>query len=331
MVMQAIIAECPGGPEVLTLIERPIPSPGPGEVLIRTAAAGVNRPDIMQRSGALPAPAGVSDILGLEVSGEIVAAGADVDPALVGTRIMALVKAGGYASHVLARADHCLPVPEGLDMAQAAVLPEGLFTIWHNLFDRGALQPGQTVLIQGGASGIGTLALQLAQAWGAKVIVTAGGAVKCDRLRAMGVEAIDYRDADLVAEVMRLTDGRGVDVVLDILGGDMVSQHLACMAPGGRHIGLSFMSGMIAPVDLGLVMRKGLWLSSSTLRPKGDPEKAQIAAEVRAHLLPLIGPGGVCPVISQAFPLARAAEAHALLESGDNFGKIVLSTGGQTE
>lgn len=331
MDMQAIIAGRPGGPEVLALVNRPIPGPGQGEVLIRTAAAGVNRPDVMQRSGALPAPADVSDILGLEVSGNIVATGAGVDTALTGTRVMALVKAGGYASHALARADHCLPVPDGLDMLQAAVLPEGLFTIWHNLFDRGALQPGQTALIQGGASGIGTLALQLAQAWGAKVIVTAGGADKCARLRAMGAEAIDYRHSDLVAEVARLTDGRGVDVVLDILGGDMVSRHLACMAPGGRHIGLSFMSGMISPVDLGLVMRKGLWLSSSTLRPKSDTEKAAIAADVRAHLLPLIGPGKVCPVISQVFPLAEAAAAHALLEGGDNFGKIVLSTGGQTE
>lgn len=331
MDMQAIIATRPGGPEVLSLVERPITGPGPGEVLIRTAAAGVNRPDIMQRSGALPAPAGLSDILGLEVSGEVVTVGAGVDPALAGTRVMALVKAGGYATHALARADHCLPVPEGVDMLQAAALPEGLFTIWHNLFDRGALAPGQTVLIQGGASGIGTLALQLAQAWGARVIVTAGGAAKCDRLRAMGAGAINYQGDDLVAEVMRLTDGRGVDVVLDILGGDMVSQHLACMAPGGRHIGLSFMSGMIAPVDLGLVMRKGLWLSSSTLRPKSDAEKAGIAADVRANLLPLIGPGRVCPVISQAFPLDQAGAAHAMLESGGNFGKIVLTTGGQAK
>lgn len=328
MDMQAIIAEHAGGPEVLTLVERPVPTPGTGEVLIHVAAAGVNRPDVLQRSGALPAPADVSDILGLEVSGEIVAAGSGVDSALIGTRVMALVKAGGYASHVLARADHCLPVPDGLDMLQAAVLPEGLFTIWHNLFDRGALKPGQTVLIQGGASGIGTLALQLARAWGAEVIVTAGGAAKCARLQKMGATAIDYHSADLVAEVLRLTQGRGVDVVLDILGGDMVSKHLACMAPGGRHIGLSFMTGMIAPVDLGLVMRKGLWLSSSTLRPKSCAEKAAIAAEVRAHLLPLIGPGMVAPVISQVFALADAAQAHALLESGGNFGKIVLSAGG---
>lgn len=324
--MQAVIAQSPGGPEVLTLVTRPVPAPGPGEVLIRTAAAGVNRPDLMQRSGALPAPADVSDILGLEVAGEITATGEGVDPAMRGTAVMALVKAGGYAEQVTARADHCLPIPEGLSAQEAAVLPEGLFTIWHNLFDRGALRPGDHVLIQGGASGIGTLALQLARARGARVIVTAGGAEKCARLAAMGVDAIDYRTADLTAEVLRLTDDRGVDVVLDILGGDFINKHLACMAPGGRHIGLSFMAGMIAPVDLGLVMRKGLWLSSSTLRPKSDAEKSAIAADVRKNLLPLIGQDKVRPVVSTVLPLAEAAKAHSLLEGGQNLGKIVLTT-----
>ena len=295
-------------------------------MLIRTAAAGVNRPDIMQRSGALPAPADVSDILGLEVAGTIEAVGAGVDPALIGSPVMALVKAGGYATRVLAMADQCLPVPEGISLTEAAILPEGLFTIWHNLFERGGLKTGDWVLIQGGASGIGTLALQLALAIGAKVIVTAGGPDKCARLEAMGAHAIDYRSADLAPEVLRLTGGVGVDVVLDILGGDAVNAHLACMAPGGRHIGLSFMTGMIAPVDLGLVMRKGLWLSSSTLRPKSDAEKAAIAAGVRDHLLPLIGPGKVRPVLSRALPLRDARAAHALLESGQNFGKIALVT-----
>lgn len=238
---------------------------------------------------------------------------------------MALLKAGGYAGHATARADHCLPVPAGLSMEQAAVLPEGLFTIWHNLFDRGALKPGEMVLIQGGASGIGTLALQLALAWGATVIVTAGGPEKCRRLEGMGAAAIDYRSADLVAEVLTLTEGRGVDVVLDILGGAMVGRHLECMAPGGRHVGLSFMAGVEAAVNLGLVMRKGLWLTSSTLRPKGDDEKAAIAAAVRTHLIPLIGPGRVMPVIAQEVPLAQAGKAHADLEGGQNFGKIVLT------
>ncbi|RJL05866.1 NAD(P)H-quinone oxidoreductase [Paracoccus aestuarii] len=325
MDMQAIVAERPGGPEVLSLVTRPVPRPAAGEVLIRVAAAGVNRPDIMQRSGALPAPADVSDILGLEVAGEIVEVGEGVDAALIGTQAMALLKAGGYAGHATACADHCLPVPAGLSLEQAAVLPEGLFTIWHNLFDRGALKPGETVLIQGGASGIGTLALQLALAWGAKVIVTAGGPEKCGRLTEMGAAAIDYRSGDLVAEVQSLTGGRGVDVVLDILGGEMVGRHLECMAPGGRHVGLSFMAGVEATVNLGLVMRKGLWLTSSTLRPKPDDEKAAIAAAIRTHLIPLIGPGRVMPVIAQALPLAQAGKAHADLEGGQNFGKIVLT------
>jgi len=325
--MHAVIAKAAGGPDVLQRVELAVPTPGAGEVLIRIAAAGVNRPDIMQRSGALPAPPDASDILGLEVSGEIIATGSDIDPARVGSTVMALLKGGGYAEFGLALAEQCLPVPDGLSLAEAAALPEGLFTIWHNLFDRGGLQPGERVLIQGGASGIGTLALQLALAWGAEVIVTAGGPEKCARLAAMGAHAIDYRTADLAAEVLRLTGDRGVDVVLDILGGAAVNQHLACMAPGGRHIGLSFMTGMVAPVDLGLVMRKGLWLSSSTLRPKSNAEKAAIAAAVKTHLLPLLGTGKVRPVVSQTLPLTAAAAAHTLLESGDNFGKIVLICG----
>jgi len=322
--MKAVIANAAGGPEVLRVVERPVAVPGPGEVLIRVAAAGVNRPDIMQRSGALPAPADASDILGLEVAGHVEAVGEGVDALPVGTPVMALVKSGGYAEAVVAKAGQCLPVPEGISLTEAAVLPEGLFTIWHNLFDRGGLGAGDRVLIEGGASGIGTLALQLALASGAEVIVTAGGPEKCAALEAMGVRTIDYRTADLTAEVLRLTGERGVDVVLDILGGDAVNRHLAAMAPGGRHIGLSFMAGMVAPVDLGLVMRKGLWLSSSTLRPKSDAEKAAIAQDVRSRLLPLIGPGKVRPVMSETFPLADAAAAHTLLESGRNIGKIAL-------
>lgn len=325
--MQAVIARGPGGPEVLETVTRPVPAPSPGELLIRTAAAGVNRPDVMQRSGALPAPVDASDILGLEVAGHVEAVGDGVDAALLGAAVMALVKAGGYAEYVVAQAAQCLAVPEGLPLDEAAALPEGLFTIWHNLFDRGALKAGETVLLQGGASGIGTLALQLATARGAHVIATAGGPEKCARLEAMGAKAIDYRSAELAEEVLRLTDGRGVDVVLDILGGDTVNKHLACMAPGGRHIGLSFMQGMVAPVDLGLVMRKGLWLSSSTLRPKSDAEKAGIAQAVAAELLPLVAAGKARPVMSRRFALAEAAAAHRLLEGGANMGKIVLRTG----
>lgn len=322
--MTAVIAEASGGPDVLKPVERDVLPPADGEVLIAVAAAGINRPDIMQRSGALPAPAGVSDILGLEVAGRIIACGKAVDPALLGTEVMALVKAGGYATHVCARADHCLPIPEGLSLTEAAALPEGLFTIWHNLFDRGALTSGEVLLIEGGSSGIGTLALQLAQAVGASVIATAGGPEKCARLAAMGVHAIDYREIGGDERILAATEGRGANVVLDILGGEAVNRHFAVMAPGGRHVGLSFMTGVMASIDLGLVMRKGLWLTSSTLRPKSDAEKAEIARDVAEHLLPHLGANGVRPVISSVLPLEEAAEAHRRLESGENFGKIVL-------
>lgn len=324
--LQAVIAKGFGGPEVLEKVERAMVQPAAGEVLIAVAFAGVNRPDLMQRSGALPAAPHLGDILGLEVAGEIIACGAGVDPALLGTKTMALVSAGGYASHVCAKAAHCLALPEGLNLQEAAALPEGLFTIWHNLFDRGALKAGETLLIEGGASGIGTLALKLARAKGAKVIVTAGGAEKCARLAAMGVTALDYRAPDHQAQLAEAA-GDGIDVVLDILGGEAVNRHLAVMAPGGRHIGLSFMQGMIAPLDLGLLMRKGLWLSSSTLRPKSDAEKAEIAEAIRANLLPLLGAGGIRPEIAANFALGAAAEAHRLLESGKNFGKITLEIG----
>lgn len=322
--MSAVIAPTTGGPEVLTLVQRPIPEPAAGEVLIAVAAAGINRPDIMQRSGALPLAPGLCDIFGLEVAGLVIACGEGVDQGLLGTAVMALVKTGGYATYVCARADQCLPIPAGLSMVEAAALPEGLFTIWHNLFDRGALQKDEVLLIEGGASGIGTLALQLAQAIGAKVIVTAGGPEKCARLEAMGVSALDYHAGDPSERILALTDGRGVDVVLDILGGDAVNRHLAVMAPGGRHVGLSFMTGMMANVDLGLLMRKGLWLTSSTLRPKSDAEKAGIARDVAQNLLPHLGDAGIRPVISSVLPLSEAVDAHRLLEGGANFGKIVL-------
>jgi NADPH2:quinone reductase len=329
--MTAVIAEAHGGPEVLTRVQRDVPRPAIGEVLIAVAAAGINRPDIMQRSGALPAPAGASDIFGLEAAGRVVACGDTTDAALIGTEVMALVKAGGYATHVCARADHCLPVPAGLSLVEAAALPEGLFTIWHNLFDRGALRSGETLLIEGGASGIGTLALQLAKVVGASVIATAGGAEKCARLAAMGVSAINYREPGQDERILELTKGRGVDVVLDILGGEAVNRHLTLMAPGGRHVGLSFMTGVVASIDLGLLMRKGLWLTSSTLRPKADAEKAGIARNIVRHLLPHMGAAGIRPVISSILPLTQAAEAHRLLESGTNFGKIVLQIAEETE
>ncbi|MBY6048557.1 NAD(P)H-quinone oxidoreductase [Vannielia litorea] len=322
--MKAITASQPGGPEVLEVTDRPQPQPGPGEVLIEVAAAGVNRPDIMQRSGALPAPPGVTDILGLEVSGTVLAVGEGVQSPAVGETVMALLNGGGYAECALASADLCLPVPEGLSPTEAAVLPEGLFTLWHNLFERGRLAPGETVLIHGGSSGIGTLGIQLALATGVQVITTAGGPEKCARLEAMGARAIDYRTGPHAEAVLDLTQGEGVNVVLDIVGGAALAQNLDCLAPEGRHVSLSFMAGPQAQVDLSKVMRKGLWLTSSTLRPKPAHEKARLARAVRQHLLPLLGPGKVAPLLSRSFPLTQAAEAHRFLESGQNFGKIAL-------
>ncbi|MFT9160003.1 MAG: NAD(P)H-quinone oxidoreductase [Acetobacter sp.] len=322
--MQAVIAEGKGGPEVLRTITCDIPRPGAQDVLIRVAVAGVNRPDIGQRTGALPVPADASAVLGLEVAGRVVNIGEGVNPDLIGQNVMALVKSGGYAQYVVAKAAQCLLVPDGLSLTQAAILPEGLFTLWHNLFDRGALASGDWVLIEGGASGIGTLGLQLAQAIGARVIVTAGGPEKCKRLAQMGAIALDYQQDDIAARVMDITAGQGVNVVLDILGGDAVNQHLFCMAPQGRHIGLSFMQGAMAPVDLGLVMGKGLWLSSSTMRPKSDEEKALICTQVKHRLLPLIAQKKVLGVLCRTFPLEQACQAHEFLESGSNFGKIAL-------
>ncbi|SIN84366.1 NAD(P)H-quinone oxidoreductase [Vannielia litorea] len=322
--MKAIVASQPGGPEVLRLTDRERPEPGPGEVLIAVAAAGVNRPDIMQRSGALPAPPGVTDVLGLEVCGTVIALGEGVESPAPGATVMALLNGGGYAEYAIASAALCLPVPEGISPTEAAVLPEGLFTLWHNLFERGRLAPGETVLIHGGASGIGTLGIQLAQAVGAQVITTAGGAEKCARLEAMGARAIDYRKGPHAAPVLELTGGRGVEVVLDITGGEALAQNLDCLAPEGRHVSLSFMAGPQAQVDLSKVMRKGLWLTSSTLRPKPAHEKARLARAVTRHLLPLLGPGKVAPVLSRSFPLAEAAQAHRWLEGGENFGKVAL-------
>jgi len=325
--MPAIIAREAGGPEVLALVERPVPQPGPGEVLIAVSAAGVNRPDLMQRSGAVALAPGLSDILGLEVAGRVVAG----DDALLGRRVMALVSGGGYAGFCLARAAHCLTVPDAVSDAQAGALPEGLFTVWHNLFERGRLAMGERVLIHGGASGIGTLAIQMAIAAGARPFATVGSAEKARAVEALGAVAINHREADFVTVVDAATEGAGVDVVLDIVGGTTVARNLAALAPGGRHVSLSFMTGAVVPVDLALVMRKGLTLTASTLRPKSDAEKAAIAAALRRHVLPLVAQGRVAPVLWRSLPLHRAAEAHLDLEANRNIGKIVLLPPGRTE
>lgn len=323
--MQAIVAREPGGPEVLTLAERPVPVPGPGEVLLRVHAAGVNRPDVMQREGrAKPAP-GVTDVLGLEAAGEVFACGPGVKQFAPGARVMALLPGGGYAPWCIAPADHCLPLPAALDYAEAAALPEGLFTIWHNLFELGALKMGETVLIHGAAGGIGTLAIRMAYAAGARVIATAGRTERLAALKAMGAaEAISYHETDFVAACREVTNGRGVDVVLDVVGGDYVRRNLDALAFGGRHLSLSFMQGSQVPVDLLTLMQKQLSLHSSTMRPQSDAEKTRMARLIERHVLPLVADGRIRPRVHHSLALADAAEAHRLLEGGEVFGKIVL-------
>lgn len=322
--MNAIIARQPGGPDVLELVQRKVPQPGAGEVLIRVASAGVNRPDLLQRNG-MPLPPGVTDVLGLEVSGTVVALGAGVDYPAVGTPVMALLNGGGYADYCVARADLCLTVPQNLPLAQAAGVPEAAFTVWHNLFELGRLQPGETVLIHGAASGVGTFAIQCAQACGARVVATAGGAEKVAALRQLGVwRAINRHNEDFVAVIVDETQGRGVDVVLDNVGGDYVARNLSVLAPGGRHVSLSFMQGAKIELDLQLVMRKGLSLTSSTLRPKSASEKTRLAQCISKHLLPLIAAGKIAPTLHQTLPLAQAADAHLILEANANIGKVLL-------
>jgi len=323
--MNAIIAREPGGPEVLAQVERNVPQPGPGEIVIRVASAGVNRPDILQRNG-MPLPPGVTDVLGLEVSGTVAALGAGVDALVPGAPVMALLNGGGYAGYCVARAELCLPVPENLPLALAAGVPEAAFTVWHNLFELGRLQPGETVLIHGAASGVGTFAIQCAQACGARVVATAGGAEKVAALRRLGVwRAIDRHSEDFVAVILAETQGRGVDVVLDNVGGDYVARNLSVLASGGRHVSLSFMQGAKIELDLQQVMRKGLILTSSTLRPKSAAEKARLAQCISKHLLPLIAAGKIAPVVYQTLPLAQAADAHRILEANANIGKVLLA------
>ena len=322
--MNAVIAHQPGGPEVLQLAQRPVPQPGHGEVLIRVVCAGVNRPDIMQRNG-MPLPPGVTDVFGLEVSGIVAALGEGVDTLAVGTPVMALLNGGGYAHYCVARAELCLTVPENLPLAHAAGVPEAAFTVWHNLFELGRLMPGETVLVHGAASGVGTFAIQCAQACGARVIATAGGADKIAALQRLGVwRAIDRHSEDFVAVILAETQGCGVDVVLDNVGGDYVARNLSVLAPGGRHVSLSFMQGAKIELDLQLVMRKALSLTSSTLRPKSAAEKARLAQCIRTYLLPLLAANKIVPTIHQILPLAAVADAHRILEANANIGKVLL-------
>jgi NADPH2:quinone reductase len=314
-----------GPPEVLKPATRPMPRPGAGEVLIKVAAAGINRPDLLQRQGHYPPPPGAPDIPGLEVAGEIVLRGGGVGDLSVGDEVCALLPGGGYADYAIAAAPLCLPAPKRFDMVQAAALPETFFTVWHNLFQRGKLVGGESVLIHGGASGIGTTAIQLAKVLGAKVYATAGGPGRAKAVAALGCDrAIDYKSEDFAAVVLAETNGRGVDVVLDMVGGDYLPRNLACLAVEGRHVSIATLRGAQTTIDIRTMMTKRLTLTGSTLRPRPVAEKALIAHGLHDRVWPLLDSGKVAPVIHATFPLTRAADAHRLMESGEHIGKIVL-------
>jgi putative PIG3 family NAD(P)H quinone oxidoreductase len=317
----------PGGPEVLVPAERPLPYPAEGEVLIRVHAAGVNRPDVIQRLGHYPAPKGASDLPGLEVAGEIVALGSgDTGGLAVGARVCALLAGGGYAGYVAAPAPQVLPLPDGLDMVRAAALPETVFTVWHNVFERAALRPGERFLVHGGSSGIGTTAIQLAKAFGATVYTTAGSDEKCAACRDLGAElAINYRTEDYVAAIKTATEGKGVDVILDMVGGDYLPRNVSILAPDGRHVSIAFLAGSKVEMNFMPVMLKRLTLTGSTLRAQPVDAKGRIARAVHEHVWPLLEAGTVAPVIHATLPLDKAAEAHALMESSAHTGKIVLT------
>ena len=316
----------PGGPEVLKAAERPDPVPGPGEVLIRVAAAGVNRPDVLQRRGAYPPPPGASDIPGLEVSGTIASVGDGVDGWRVGDAACALVSGGGYATMCVAPAAQCLRVPASIDLAAAAAIPETFFTVWTNVFERGRLQAGETALFHGGSSGIGTTAIQLACARGATVYVTVGSDEKARACEALGARrAINYRSQDFVEAIREITDGRGVDLILDIMGGSYLPRNLAALAVDGRLVQIGLMGGETASIDLRRVLARRLTITGSTLRPRTVEEKGQIAAALAREVWPLIEAGVVKPIVYKTFPLAEAAAAHRLMESSEHVGKIVLT------
>jgi NADPH:quinone reductase len=327
-IMTAMEIARPGGPEVLRPSERPVPQPRQGEVLIRVSAAGVNRPDLLQRRGKYPPPPGASDIPGLEVAGCIVAVGSGVVDWKVGDLVCALLAGGGYAEYCAVPALQCLPVPEGLDLVEAAALPEAFFTVWTNLWERARLQPGETLLVHGGSSGIGTSAIQLARAWGVRVFATAGSAEKCTACERLGAElAVNYRTQDFVAAVRETTDGRGVDVILDMVGGDYVARNLELLAPGGRLAQIAFLKGPQVQLDLSPLLRRSLTVTGSVLRPRSPEQKGALARELRRHVWPLIERGLIRPVIHAFFPLAEASEAHRTMEEGRHIGKLVLVTG----
>jgi len=315
----------PGGPEVLRPCEWPKPVPGPGEVLVKVAFAGLNRADTMQRMGLYPPPAGASPVIGLEVSGTVVTIGEGVASTMLGQQVCVLVTGGGYAQFCLAKAAHCLPVPEGLSLAEAAAMPETLFTVWHNVFERGGACEGETLLVHGGTSGIGTMAIDLGRLFGLKVIVTCGSDDKCSRGLALGAaHAINYKTADFVEEVARITGGKGVEIVLDMVAGDYVPRNLKCLAEDGRHVTIAIQGGVKAEVNFAMLMTRRYTLTGSTLRPRSDEFKALLAQEIAENAWPFVESGQLRPVIDKVFPMADAAAAHARMEAGEHVGKIVL-------
>lgn len=325
-IMTAVGFDDPGGPGVLRTEELPVPVPGPGEVLIRVAFAGVNRPDVIQRQGFYPAPPGASPIPGLEIAGEVVAFGPGIVPSVMGTRVCALVTGGGYAEYCVAKFAHCLPVPESLSLAEAAALPETLFTVWHNVFERGWACEGETLLVHGGTSGIGTMAIKLAKLFDMTIIVTCGSEGKCDAARVIGADhAINYKTKDFVERVKEITGGSGVQLVLDMVSGDYVPRNLACLAEDGRHVTIAVLGGMKAEINMAQIMSRRLTMTGSTLRARSDTFKTDVRDEIAHSVWPFVESGRLRPEMDMTFPLAEAAAAHARMEAGDHIGKIVLA------
>ena len=324
--MSVIGISRPGGPEVLQPETRPVPQPGPGEILVKVVAAGVNRPDVAQRSGHYPPPPGASDLPGLEIAGEVVAVGEGATRHAVGAQVMSLVAGGGYAQYCIAADAQAMAVPPGFSMIEAGATPETLMTVWHNVFERGALQAGETLLVHGGSSGIGTMAIQLAKAFGARVVVTVGSAEKAEACLKLGADrAINYKTEDFVTVVKEFTGGRGVELILDMVGGEYIERNYNAAAIEGRIVQIALLDGIKATVNFAKLMTKRLHHTGSTLRPRTDAEKAAMVAAIEAKVMPLLAQGRIKPVIDSTFALAEAVEAHRRMESSQHIGKIVLT------
>jgi NADPH2:quinone reductase len=324
--MTAIAISKPGGPEVLVPEQRPVPKPGPNEILIKVAAAGVNRPDVLQRLGLYPVPPGASDLPGLEISGEVVALGEGVTKRKIGDKVMSLVAGGGYAEYCITHETHAMSVPKGLSMIDAGAVAETLMTVWHNVFERGGLKPNETLLVHGGSSGIGTMAIQMAKAHGAKVFVTVGGQDKVDACLKLGADAaINYKTEDFVEKIKTLTDGAGVNVILDMVGGDYIDRNYEAAAIEGRIVQIAFLGGSKATPNFAKLMMKRLHHTGSTLRPRSVADKAAMVSAIEAKAMPWFADGRVKPLMDSSFPLKDASKAHARMESSQHIGKIVLT------